>query len=169
MVMKVRLTLAQCRSHLILDVMETSAIQRRHVIRIVLQQARDTGDAVAPWRGVEGADVFFSGDADVLGALHREWLRALVARLHRGAVVADRSPLQVREVYDETCAENPTLRLILDTHQADPSLWDSTAAEHAMLARLAGLVEDRTPAEVAASAGRDLLLQRIPEQRAAQA
>jgi hypothetical protein len=128
-------------------------------------KAQATGDPVAPWRALGGAERFFSDEADLLVELHAEWLRILVARLHRGQVVGDRTPANVRDLYEHLCAENPTLRGILDTHGSDPALRTVTGNEHAMLARIAGLAPDGTLGEAAATRGRSLLA-RLPVQRA---
>lgn len=147
--------------------MGTTSLHRRDFVRAVLANARATGDAVAPWGGVPGGamEQYFDGEGDLLVELHREWLRLLVGRLHQGEVVAQRTPGNVRDLYDEVCAANPTLRRILDAHLAEPALWEPTAAEHAMLARLAGLAPEGTLGEQAASLGRALVTQRIPVQR----
>jgi hypothetical protein len=147
--------------------MGITTLRRRDFMRAVLTNARSSGNTVAPWRGVGDVDLHFDDEADLLVELHREWLRLLVARLHRGEIVAQRTPANVRDLYDETCAENPTLRGILDAHAADPALWEPTAREHAMLARIAGLVPDAAEAEHAAVLGRSLVTQRIPVQRGA--
>ena len=134
-------------------------------MRAVLRTAKDTGDTVAPWQRVGEVGDHFEGPDDLLAELHREWVRLLVARLHRGEVVAQRTPAGVRDVYDEVCEDHPTLRRILDAHTANPVLWEHTAREHAMLARVAGLVPDETMPEAAAASGRSLVTQRIPVQR----
>ena len=142
-----------------------STLGRRSYMRTVLESARASGDMVAPWAGVDDLQAHFADESDLLGELHREWLRLLVGRLHRGEIVARRTPANVRDLYDEVAAGHPTLRRILDTHHADPALWEGTASEHAMLARVAGLSPDDTPQEEAAAAGRALVHQRIPVQR----
>ena len=109
----------------------------------------------------------FDDEDDLLVELHREWLRLLVGRLHRGEIVARRTATNVRDLYDEVCAEHPTLRRILDSHEANPALWEPASREHAMLARIAGLVQDGTSNEDAADLGRALVAQRIPVQRGA--
>lgn len=143
----------------------TAGLGRRSYMRTLLDRARSSGDTVAPWATVDGLEAHFRDESDLLGELHREWLRLLVGRLHRGEVVATRTPANVRDLYDEVAATHPTLRRILDTHHADPALWEGTAGEHAMLARIAGLTEEAAPLEEAAAAGRALVHQRIPVQR----
>ena len=147
--------------------------QRRDYLRAVLAQARTSGDDVAPWRTVAGelgpVDQHFTDEGELLVELHQEWLRALVARLHRGEIVAQRTVSNVRDLYDEVAGTHPTLRRILDTHRANPVLWEATAREHAMLARIAGLVSLDTDSEDAAALGRALVSQRIPMQRGAYA
>jgi hypothetical protein len=141
---------------------------RRGYLRAVLESARVTDDVVAPWTRVPGLDAAFASEADLLVDLHQEWIRLLVGRIHRGGVVAQRTPANVRDLVDEVRAENPTLRRILDTHEADPALWSPTAKEHAMLARVAGLATDDASTERASALGRALVTQRIPvQQRAA--
>jgi hypothetical protein len=145
--------------------MGTTTSRRRRVLRAVLLTAQRTGDTVAPWRQVGEVAEHFADSDDVLVELHREWVRLLVARLHRGEVVAQRTPGNVRDVYDELCQGHPTLRRILDSHTANPALWEHTAREHAMLARIAGLVAEDTLGELAAATGRSLVTQRVPGQR----
>lgn len=149
--------------------MGITTVRRRDYMRAVLAAARAQDDAVAPWRVLEATlgdvEQHFDDEDDLLVELHREWLRMLVARLHRGEIVAVRSVGNVRDLYDEVVAEHPTLRRILDTHRANPALWEPTAAEHAMLARIAGLVADDATPEEAASLGRAVVTQRIPLQR----
>ena len=132
-------------------------------------QAQAAGDTIAPWRRLDGrpVDQHFDDEGDLLVELHREWLRVLVARLHRGEIVARRTVANVRDLYDEVCRDHPTLRRILDTHQANPALWEPTAREHAMLARIAGLVTEETSFDAAADLGRAVVSQRIPVQRGA--
>lgn len=147
--------------------MATTTARRRNVIRAVLRNAQHTGDAVAPWRQVGEVAEHFQGTDDLLVELHLEWVRVLVARLHRGGVVAERTPTNVRDLYDEVSDDHRTLRRILDAHAANPALWEHTAREHAMLARIAGLAPDGTLGEMAAASGRSLVTQRIPTQRSA--
>lgn len=134
-------------------------------MRAVLVRAQDRDD-VTPWQRV-GIEQHFDDEADLLVELHREWLRLLVGRLHRGEIVARRTVAHVRDLYDELCGDHPTLRRILDTHQANPALWEPTAREHAMLARIAGLVPEGMTTEDAADLGRAVVTQRIPLQRGA--
>jgi hypothetical protein len=134
-------------------------------MRAVLRNAQDTGDTVAPWRAVGEVQEHFADDDDLLVELHAEWVRLLVARLHQGEIVPERTPTNVRDLYDEVSTRHTTLRRILDAHAANPALWEHTAREHAMLARIAGLAPEGTLGEVAAAAGRSLVTQRIPSQR----
>ncbi len=136
-------------------------------MRAVLRNAQHTGDTVAPWREVSEVDEHFESSDDLLVELHLEWVRLLVARLHRGAVVPDRSPANVRDLYDEVSGEHRTLRRILDAHAANPVLWEHVAREHALLARIAGIAPEGTLGELAAASGRALLTQRLPAQRPA--
>ena len=145
--------------------MGTTTLHRRDVMRAVIESSRSTGDRVAPWDGLPGLGEHFDGEDDLLVEMHREWLRVLVGRLHRGEVVAQRTPANVRDLYDEMCATHPTLRGILDAHELNPALWEPTELEHAMLARIAGLAPEGTPSENAAALGRTLVKQRIPVQR----
>lgn len=145
--------------------MGTTTARRRDVIRAVLRNAQHTGDTVAPWQEVGEVEEHFDDPDDLLVELHLEWVRVLVARLHRGVVVAERTPANVRDLYDEVGGNHGMLRRILDAHAANPALWEHTAREHAMLARIAGLAPDGTLVEVAAAAGRALVSQRIPTQR----
>jgi hypothetical protein len=145
--------------------MRSTTLRRRNFVRAVLASAQTTGDAVAPWHQVGDVDAEFDDEADLLVELHREWVRLLVARLHRGEVVAQRTPGNVRDLYDEISTSHPTLRGILDAHRANPALWDPTAREHAMLARVAGLASDDVAPEQASSLGRALVSQRIPVQQ----
>jgi hypothetical protein len=148
--------------------MGITTLRRRDYMRAVLESAKDTGDAAAPWTGVGDVSHHFDDEADLVVELHREWLRLLVARLHRGEIVAQRTAADVRDLYDQTCEDNPTLRRILDAHTANPVLWEPTAREHAMLARIAGLAGEDTAGEDAASLGRSLLASRgLPAQRPA--
>jgi hypothetical protein len=147
--------------------MGISTLRRRDVMRTVLDISRANGDARAPWREIDDVDKHFDDEAEVLVELHREWVRVLLGRLHGGQIVAQRTPANVRDLYDDLCAEHPTLRGILDANDANPALWDPTVREHAMLARIAGLADDRNTAEDAASLGRALVHQRIPVQRGA--
>jgi hypothetical protein len=149
--------------------MGTTTARRRDVVRTVLRTARDTGDTVAPWRLVSAVQEHFEDADDLLVEMHAEWVRLLVARLHRGEVVAERTPTNVRDLYDEVCTRHRTLRRILDAHAANPALWEHTAREHAMLARIAGLAPEGSLGEIAAAAGRSLVTQRIPTQRSARA
>ncbi len=141
-------------------------LQRRAVVREIVRIARETGDVVAPWATVDDVATHFADDEEVLLEVHREWVRALVARLHRGAIVAERTAVDVRDLYDEVAAAHPTLRGILDTHDTHPVLWEPTAQEHALLARIAGLAPAGTLPERASTIGRTLVSQRIPRQRA---
>lgn len=153
--------------------MGITTLQRREFMRAVIAQAQDDRDAVSPWRGLVAAGAagqlgqYFDDEADLLVELHREWLRLLVGRLHRGEIVARRTGAEVRDLYDAACADHPTLRRILDNHRANPVLWEPVAREHAMLARIAGLAPEGTPQEDAADLGRALVTQRIPLQRPA--
>ena len=149
--------------------MGTTTARRRNVIRAVIRSAQHTGDTIAPWQEVGEVQEHFEDSDDLLVELQAEWVRVLVARLHRGVVVAERTPANVRDLYDEVRGTHPTLRRILDAHAANPALWEHTAREHAMLARIAGLAPDGTHSEVAAAAGRSLVSQRIPTQRSARA
>ena len=151
--------------------MGITTIGRRTFMRAVLQRAQDRNDHVAPWRAVGVAPgtihQHFDDEGDLLVELHREWLRLLVARLHRGEIVARRTPADVRDLYDEVCRVHPTLRRILDTHQANPALWEPTSREHAMLARIAGLAPEGMSTADAGDLGRALVTQRMPVQRGA--
>ena len=147
--------------------MGITTLRRRDFMRAVLSSAQTTGDKIAPWQRVGDVDLHFDDEADLLVELHREWLRLLVGRLHRGEIVSQRTAANVRDLYDEITSDNPTLRGILDAHVANPALWEPTAREHAMLARIAGLVPDEADAEHAAVLGRSLVTQRIPVQRGA--
>lgn len=144
-----------------------TAMERRKVMREVIEVAKQTGDPLAPWAQVQGAGTWFADDVDLLLEVHREWVRVLVSRLHQGQIVAERTPVGVRDLYDDLAAEHPTLRAILDAHEAHPALWEPTAQEHALLARIAGLAPTGTLPERAASIGRTLVTQRIPLQRLA--
>jgi hypothetical protein len=147
--------------------MGITTLRRRDFMRAVLTSAKSSGNTIAPWQGVGDVDLHFDDEADLLVELHREWLRLLVGRLHRGEIVPQRTPGNVRDLYDEICAANPTLRGILDSHTANPALWEPTAREHAMLARIAGLVPAAADSEHASVLGRSLVTQRIPVQRGA--
>ncbi len=148
--------------------MGITTVRRRDFMRAVIVHAQAEGDTLAPWRALGGRagglDEHFDDEGDLLVELHREWLRVLVARLHRGHIVAQRTVANVRDLYDEVCREHPTLRRILDTHRANPALWEPTAREHAMLARIAGLVTEDTSVDAAADLGRAVVSQRIPVQ-----
>ena len=147
--------------------MGITTLRRRDVMRTVLHTARAQGDARTPWQQVGGFTEHFDDEADLLVELHREWLRLLLGRLHGGQIVAQRTPANVRDLYDELCEDHPTLRGIIDANDANPALWDPTVREHAMLARIAGLADEGTSAEDAASVGRALVQQRVPVQRGA--
>ena len=151
--------------------MGITTLQRRDFMRAVIAHAQTKGDAVAPWRALGrhlgGVEQNFDDEGDLLVELHREWLRRLVGRLHRGEIVAFRTVANVRDLYDEVSRDHPTLRRILDNHSANPALWEPTVREHAMLARIAGLVEEGTSTEDAAALGRAMVSQRIPVQRGA--
>jgi hypothetical protein len=142
------------------------ALQRRAVMREIVRTAQETGDTVAPWESVDSVDALFADAEEVLLEVHREWVRVLVSHLHRGEIVAERTAVDVRDLYDTVAAENPTLRSILDTHDLHPALWEPTAQEHALLARIAGLAPTGTHPENASTIGRTLVTQRIPMQRA---
>src|SRR3954451_3046059 len=122
----------------------STTMKRRSFMRAVLESAQTTGDRAAPWRGIGGFSTRCDSEEELLVELHGEWVRLLVARLHAGRVVAERTPGNVRDLYDEIRNAHPTLWEILDTHRANPALWEATAREHAMLARVAGLVPDGT-------------------------
>jgi len=141
-------------------------LERRAVMREIVRTAQETGDSVAPWSAVAEVGALFADTDEVLLEVHREWVRVLVARLHRGEIVAERSAVDVRDLYDTVAAENPTLRSILDTYDTHPVLWEPTAQEHALLARIAGLAPAGTHPENASTIGRTLVTQRIPMQRA---
>jgi acyl transferase domain-containing protein len=142
-----------------------TTVQRRHALRIMLQRAAERTDDVTPWRADASVTDHFDGDEDLLLELHQEWVRLLSAQLHRGQIVAARTPVEVRAIYDDLCALHPTMRRLLDAHRAHPALWEPTAREHALLARIAGLVDDEHGWEVASARGRALVTQRIPAQR----
>jgi hypothetical protein len=141
------------------------SLQRRAVMREIVRTAQETGDTIAPWTAVADVASHFADDEEVLLEVHREWVRVLVARLHRGEIVAERTAVDVRDLYDEVAAAYPTLRSILDTHDTHPVLWEPTAQEHALLARIAGLAPAGTLPERASTIGRTLVSQRIPMQR----
>jgi hypothetical protein len=145
--------------------MPTLSLQRRTMMRDIVRNAQETGDTVAPWRHMVGLDGHFVDEADVLLEVHREWVRVLVARLHQREIVAERTPVRVRDLYDEVSTAHPTLRAILDANAAHPVLWEPIAQEHALLARIAGLAPTGTHPERAATIGRTLVSQRIPAQR----
>lgn len=145
--------------------MGTTSVRRRAFMRTVLERAQQTGDRVAPWRGLDGMHAAFRDEADLVEELHREWVRLLVARLHHGEVVAQRTPANVRDLYDALCAQHPDLHAILQAHRDSHSLQRPTAQEHALLARIAGLAEDDADLATAAALGRALLTQRLPVQR----
>lgn len=147
--------------------MGITSVRRRDFMRTVIRNAQATGDTVAPWGEAGAVAEHFDDEADLLVELHREWVRLLVGRLHRGEIVAQRTAANVRDLYDELCAAHPTLRRLLDAHLANPALWEPTAREHGMLARIAGLAPEGTPVEDAAATGRALVTQRIPVQRGA--
>jgi hypothetical protein len=149
--------------------MGTTTLQRRSFLRAVIESAQTTGDVVAPWRGIGGYATQFATESDLLVELHAEWVRLLVSRLHQGRIVAARTPANVRDLYDEVRGKHPTLGAILDTHRANPALWEPTCREHAMLAKVAGLVPEGTLPELAGAVGRALVSQRVPMQRAASA
>jgi hypothetical protein len=145
--------------------MPTLSLQRRTVMRDIVRNAQETGDTRAPWRHMGDLDGHFADEADILLEVHREWVRVLVARLHQREIVAERTPVRVRDLYDEVSTDHPTLRAILDANAAHPELWEPTSQEHALLARIAGLAPAGTAPELAASIGRTLVSQRIPAQR----
>lgn len=145
--------------------MPTLSLQRRTVMRNIVRNAQETGDAVAPWRQVDDLGGHFVDEADILLEVHREWVRVLVARLHQREIVAERIPVLVRDLYDEVSQDHPTLRAILDANAAHPALWEPTSQEHALLARIAGLAPAGTHPELAATIGRTLVCQRVPAQR----
>lgn len=145
----------------------TTTPRRRDYLRAVLTTAQATGDAVAPWQVLGDVEGHFVDEDDLLLELHGAWVRLLVGRLHRGRIVADRTPADVCDLYEELRAEHPTLRGILDAHGADPALREATAREHAMLARIAGLAPEGALDETAAGLGRSLVERRLPVQRAA--
>ena len=149
--------------------MGITTARRRDYLRAVLARAQDSDDTVAPWRhrGLDIVELHFDDEDDLLVELHREWLRLLVGRLHRGQIIARRTAANVRDLYDEVCREHPTLRRLLDSHDANPALWEPTMREHAMLARIAGLVPEGLCTEDAADLGRALVAQRVPVQRGA--
>ncbi|MDX6326382.1 MAG: hypothetical protein QOK15_2736 [Nocardioidaceae bacterium] len=148
-------------------IMETTAISRRDYVRAVVTAAQLSGEFVAPWRALGDVDRHFDDEADLLAELHREWVRILVGKLHYGGLVSQRTPAEVREVYHDTCRDHPTLRSILDAHAAEPALWEPTSREHAMVARVAGLVNAGGPVEEAAAVGRALVARSLPAQRLA--
>lgn len=145
--------------------MPTLSLERRALMRDIVRNAQETGDTVAPWRQMAQLDGHFADESEILLEVHREWVRVLVARLHQREIVAERIPIRVRDLYDEVSSDHPTLRAILDNNAAHPSLWEPTAQEHAMLARIANLAPAGTHPELAASIGRTLVSQRIPAQR----
>jgi hypothetical protein len=147
--------------------MTTATLRRRDYVRAVVTAAQHSGESVAPWRGLGDVGHDFTDEGDLLAELHREWVRLLVGRLHYGGLVSQRTPADVREVYHQTCRDHPTLRSILDAHAADPALWEPTAREHAMVARVAGLVNAGGPVEEAAAVGRALVARVVPTQRPA--
>jgi hypothetical protein len=145
--------------------MPTLSLQRRTVMRDIVRNAQETGDTVAPWRHMEALDDQFVDETDILLEVHREWVRVLVARLHQREIVSERTPIRVRDLYDEVSTDHPTLRAILDANVAHPALWEPTAQEHALLARIANLAPAGTHPELAATIGRTLVSQRVPAQR----
>lgn len=147
--------------------MHTTANSRRDYVRAVLTAAQVGGDAVAPWRALGGLADHFADETELLVELHREWVRIVVGQLHHSGLVSQRTPIEVREVYQETCRNHPTLRTILDAHAAEPALCQATDLELAMVARVAGLVNEGGPVEVAAAVGRALVAVEVPPQRLA--
>jgi hypothetical protein len=146
--------------------METTAIRRRDYVRAIVTVAQLSG-SITPWRELGDLEQHFADEGDLLTELHREWVRILVGRLHYGGLVSQRTPADVRGVYHDACDEHPTLRGILDAHAAEPVLWEPTSREHAMVARVAGLVNAGGPVEEAAAVGRALVAHRLPTQRLA--
>ena len=147
--------------------MDTTAISRRDYIRAVVTAAQVSGESVAPWRELGGLGDHFADEADLLVELHREWVRIVVGQLHHSGLVSQRTPIEVREVYQDTCRNHPTLRTILDAHAVEPALYRATTLELAMVARVAGLVNEGGPVEVAAAVGRALVAGEVPTQRLA--
>jgi hypothetical protein len=146
--------------------MGATAISRRDYVRAVVAAAQERG-SVTPWRHLGDLERHFTGEADLLVELHREWVRILVGRLHYGGLVSQRTPGDVRQVYHQACQDHPTLRSILEAHAAEPVLWEPTAREHAMVARVAGLVNEGEPVEASAAVGGALVARRLPTQRLA--
>src|SRR4051812_43636349 len=95
-------------------------LQRRAVMREIVRTAQETGDVISPWHAVADVESHFADDEEVPPEAPREWVRVLVARLHRGEIVAERTAVDVRDLYDEVAATHPTLRSILDTHDTHP-------------------------------------------------
>lgn len=148
--------------------MGVTTIQRRYALRAMLERAATAeaaGEALLPWDSLASVGEHFEDEEDALVELHHEWVRVLSARLHRGQIVARRTALNVRDLYDELREEHGVMRRILDAHHAHPALWEPTAREHALLARIAGLAGDDESWEHASALGRALVMQRIPVQR----
>lgn len=146
--------------------MLTCTPTRRHILGAVLGRADATGDVRAPWRAVPEAAEHFTSDAEVLLALQSEWVRVLVARLHRGEIVASRSEDGVRAIYREVAETHPVLRAVLDAHREDPALWQAAQREYAMLAQIAEVAEPEDDLDEVASTGR-ALVEALPRQRCA--
>ena len=143
---------------------------RRDFMRAVLSSAQTTGDRIAPWQRVGDVDVHFDDEADLLVELHREWLRLLVGRLHRGEVVpaAHRRERPGPLRRDLRRQPDPARHPRRARRQPGPVGAHRPGARHAGAHRRPGA--DQADSEQAARcSAATLVTQRIPLQRGASA
>lgn len=125
--------------------------QRQHAIRAVLDHAREHPSAPLDLEAVPAAAAVFTDRDELLRALQHKWSRSLTGRIDIGVEDADADPRgdrveAVSAAWRRTTADNPVLRLVLDSHADEPAITGLLRQERRMLAVSAGLAEPNEPA-----------------------
>lgn len=121
-------------------------VRRSAVLRSVVEVLDRRLDGTVP-RDVPGLDRAFADDLDLLGTLTLRWHARLGAQLDRALdAPAEQRQRAVAQAWATTAEQLRGVRRLLDRQAADPAspevrrlLVRSTEAEHALLARAAGM------------------------------
>jgi hypothetical protein len=152
--------------------MDTTAWQTYHrrsaALRDLVADLDATGADDLIWTGALAEA--FADRAEVLVALHDQWLRRLGARVDLALELDEQPPREgVATAWREVAADLPGVRRVLDRHGDDPALRRAELREHRLLAVAAGLATLDDPLEHSARAGRVLVEQaraaRVPAPR----
>jgi hypothetical protein len=123
----------------------TSFHRRGDVLRDVIAAADQRRDGTLP-RDVDGVSATFTDDLDLLGTLQLKWHTRLAGRIEREQMHEPLDlPAAVVRAWQQTAAELPGIRAVIDEHRAHPTdeataeiMRKSAAKEHILLAVMAG-------------------------------